>query len=84
MTALAAPLQGCLLGRANWLERAVLFAAAGFFIVPKPALDLVAVALLLAVAAAQWVRRRRAGIIAAPVAMAAGPLMEERKDASRI
>jgi TRAP-type uncharacterized transport system fused permease subunit len=84
VTALAAALQGCLLTRANLLERGVLFAAAGLFIVPLLTADLIALGLLVVVAAAQWVRRRRAGVLAAPLPMAGGSLREGSRDASRI
>jgi len=84
VTALAAALQGCLLTRANLPERGVLFVAAGLFIVPMLTVDLIALGLLAVVAAAQWVRRRRAGVLAAPLPMAGGSLREGSKDASRI
>jgi TRAP transporter 4TM/12TM fusion protein len=62
VTALAAGLQGCLVGRATRVERAILLAAACLFVLPRLSADLVALALVVAVGAAQWMRRRAAAV----------------------
>jgi TRAP transporter 4TM/12TM fusion protein len=64
---LAAALQGWMRCRATPAERAMLFAAAGLFIVPNVLADVVAVALLAAVYGLQWARRAP-GIAPAPAA----------------
>jgi TRAP-type uncharacterized transport system fused permease subunit len=64
---LAAALQGWMRCRATPAERAMLFGAAGLFIVPNVLADVVALALLAAVYGLQWARRVP-GIAPAPAA----------------
>ena len=64
---LAAALQGWMRCRTTPAERALLFAAAGLFIVPNVLADVAAVALLAAVYGLQWARRVP-GIAPAPAA----------------
>jgi TRAP transporter 4TM/12TM fusion protein len=84
VTALAAALQGCLLGRANLVERGVLLVAAGLFIAPRLTADLVGLGLLLGVAGVQWVRLRRGRPAAPAGGVAPQRLVEGQKDASRV